>query len=216
MSPRRILVVVGHPITGSLNHELARRYIAAAESAGGEVRVRDLAEDPISAPDNKDLLRARAGDYGHLEASVAEDIADLHWAEHVVIFFPQWWGTYPAVLTAWIDRTFLAGDAFRYGEGVRWTKLLTGRTARLVMTHDTPGFYNLLVYRDAAVVALRSATLGYCGVRTVGVHRFSPVKGSTEQARQRWLATVAAVGERDGRVAGLPRTDVAMAAKAVG
>ena len=43
MNPRRILVVVGHPIAGSLNHELARRYASAAEAAGGEVRVRDLA-----------------------------------------------------------------------------------------------------------------------------------------------------------------------------
>ncbi|MCE1173484.1 MAG: NAD(P)H-dependent oxidoreductase [Propionibacteriales bacterium] len=216
MNPRRILVVIGHPILNSFNHELARAYAAAAEASGGEVRIRDLAEDFVGSPTSREQLRARPDAYAHLEASVAEDIADLHWAEHVVIFFPQWWGTYPAVLTNWIDRTFLAGDAFRYGEGARWTKLLGGRTARLVMTHDTPGFYNLLAYRDAAVVALRTATLGYCGVRTVGVHRFSPLKGSTQQTRQRWLTTMAGLGDRDGRVDGLPRNDKALAAEAIG
>lgn len=212
MSPRRILVVIGHPIANTLNHELARRYAAAAEAAGGEVRVRDLAEDPSNSPTSTELLRARPGEYGHLEASVAEDIADLHWAEHLVIFFPQWWGTYPAVLTNWIDRTFLAGDAFRYGSSAaNWDKLLTSRTARIVTTHDTPGFYNLLAYRDAAVVALRTATLAYCGIKTVGVTHFSPVKTSTDQTRRKWLATTAALGTQDGRVAGAARVPAAVA-----
>jgi putative NADPH-quinone reductase len=207
MNPRRILVVIGHPILNSFNHELARAYAAAAEAAGGEVRIRDLAEDFGASPTSREQLRARPDAYGHLEPSVAEDIADLHWAEHVVIFFPQWWGTYPAVLTNWIDRTFLAGDAFRYGStAATWDKLLTGRTARIVTTHDTPGFYNLLVYRDAAVVALRTATLGYCGIKTIGVTHFSPVRTSTPQTREKWLANIASLGTQDGRVAGGVRT----------
>jgi putative NADPH-quinone reductase len=208
MSPRRILVVVGHPISGSLNHELASRYASAAEAAGGEVRVRDLAEDPPAYPASREQLRANETELGHLEVGVAEDIADLLWAEHVVMFFPQWWGTYPAVLKNWIDRTFLSGVAFRYGTGLRWEKLLSGRTARLVMTHDTPGFYNLLAYRDAAIVSLRTATLGYCGIKTIGVTRFNPVKGSVAAARTKWLTTVAALGSADGRVPGSVRAAV--------
>jgi NAD(P)H dehydrogenase (quinone) len=202
MSPRHILVVVGHPIASSFNHELALSYSRAAEAAGAEVRVRDLADSPPAVPLTRELLRAPEGASGHLEVGVVEDIGDLHWAEHVVIFFPQWWGTYPAVLKSWVDRTFLSGDAFRYGTGASWHKLLTGRTARLVMTHDSPGFYNALAYHDAAITSLRTATLGYCGIKTVGVTRFSPVKGSTPQTRQKWVARVADIGSRDGAMAG--------------
>jgi NAD(P)H dehydrogenase (quinone) len=206
MNPRRILVIIGHPIADSLSHELAHRYAVAAEAAGGEVRVRDLAVDPAGSATTRDQLRARPDSYAHLEPSVAEDIADLHWAEHLVIVFPQWWGTYPAVLKNWIDRTFLAGDAFRYGtSAAHWDKLLTGRTARIITTHDSPGFYNLLVYRDAAVVALRTATLAYCGIKTVGVTHFSPVRTSTDQTRQKWLVTAGALGTQDGRVSGALR-----------
>ncbi|MBA3022019.1 NAD(P)H-dependent oxidoreductase [Propionicimonas sp.] len=208
MSPRRILVVVGHPIAGSLNHELARSYASAAEAAGGEVRVRDLAEEPPAYPVSREQLRAHVTELGHLEVGVAEDIADLRWAEHVVIFFPQWWGTYPAVLKNWIDRTFLSGVVFRYGAGLRWEKLLSGRTARLVMTHDSPGFYNLLAYHDAAIVSLRAATLGYCGIKTVGVTRFNPVRGSVATAREKWLSRVAGLGSADGRVPGRARAAV--------
>ena len=34
MNPRRILVVIGHPISHSYNHELARTYASAAEAGG--------------------------------------------------------------------------------------------------------------------------------------------------------------------------------------
>lgn len=202
MTARRILVIIGQPFTSSLNHELAHSYVRAAEVAGGEVRVRDLAEDSPSLPAKRDQLRAPNGDLAHLEIGVTEDIEDLRWAEHVVVFFPQWWGTYPAVLKNWIDRTFLSGVAFNYGSGSRWEKLLSGRTARLVMTHDSPGFYNLLAYRDAGITALRTATLGYSGIKTVGVTRFSPVKGSTPEIRAKWLAAVTKLGKGDGRIAG--------------
>lgn len=202
MNPRHILVVIGHSVSGSLNHELARRYANAAEAAGGEVRIRDLAEDPPMYPASREQLRASGADLSHFEAGVAEDIADLCWAEHVAVFFPQWWGTYPAVLKNWIDRTFVSGVAFSYGSGVRGVPLLSGRTARLVMTHDTPGFYNLLAYRDAAIVSLRTATLSYVGIKTIGVTRFSPVKGSTAADREKWAATMARLGASDGRVVG--------------
>ncbi len=202
MNPRRILVVIGHPIADSFNHHLARAYAEAATSAGAEVRVRDLSAEQPAVPSSREQLRARPGAYEHLEPVVAADLTDLHWAEHIVIVYPQWWGTYPAVLTAWIDRTFLAGDAFRYLASPRWSKQLTGRTARLVMTMDSPGFYNLLAYRDAAVTALRSATLGYCGVKTVGVSRFGPVRDSSPERRERWLHAIAARGATDGGVPG--------------
>jgi NAD(P)H dehydrogenase (quinone) len=202
MNPRRILVVIGHPVPESLGHQLARSYAEAAEAAGGEVRIRDLAEAQPASPSSRELLRVVDGDLSLLEPAVSEDIADLLWAEHLVIVFPQWWGTYPAVLKAWIDRTFLSGIAFRYGAGMRWEKLLSGRSARLVMTADTPGFYNRLVYRDAAITALRAATLGYCGIKTIGVSRFDPVKGSTLERRHQWIARMARLGETDGQIAG--------------
>jgi len=162
-----------------------------------------LATDQPPYPSAREQLRAPGGEMAHLPVGVAEDIADLQWAEHVVIFFPQWWGTYPAVMKNWIDRTFLSGVAFNYGSGTSWEKLLTGRTARLVMTHDSPGFYNLLAYHDAAIAALRTATLGYSGIKTIGVARFSPVKASTPEVRAKWLAAVAGMGTADGRVAGI-------------
>lgn len=196
----RILVVVGHPLAGSLSHELAEHYVQAARAAGAQARVRDLCENQPTSPSDRASLRSvRDDDRSWLEPLVAADLADLEWAQHVLIVFPQWWGLYPAVLKAWVDRTFVSGVTYRSLPGYRWEPLLTGRTARLIMTFDVPRWYNLLVYRDAAIAALRHATLGYCGVRTIGVSRFSPVKTSTAELRARWATQVAAFGSADAR-----------------
>ena len=132
------------------------------------------------------------------EPPVAGYIADVEWADHLVFFHPQWWGTYPAALKAFIDRVFLSGFAFRYRERSALSeRLLAGRTARIVMTMDSPGLWNRLAYRRASEASLKNATLSYCGVKTIGVSRFSGVRFAEEPARDKWLADVARFGVRD-------------------
>ncbi|TQL01496.1 NAD(P)H-dependent oxidoreductase [Cellulomonas sp. SLBN-39] len=205
--PLRVLVVVGHPLAGSLVHALAAAYVEGASDA--QVRVVDLAVDPVPAhPASIDELRAaRDGSTAHLGADVVRYVADLRWADHVVLLFPQWWGTYPAVLKAWVDRTFLSGSAFRYGPGRRWERLLRGRTARIVMTMDSPRWWNRLRYRNAAETSLRHAVLAYCGVRVTGVTRFAEVRHQDAATREAWLRTAARLGAQDARRPRAPRVE---------
>lgn len=207
----RTLVIIGHPHRGSFTHALAERYVGGlraagpaagragdASGAGSEVRVIDLAEREFALiPDDRAALRAPGGDTAHLEPSIRGFVDDVAWAEHLVFFFPQWWGTYPAVLKAFLDRVMLSGTAFAYGRGHVSTRLLGGRTARIVMTMDSPLAWNRLVYRNAAETSLARATLAYCGIRTIGISRFTPVRFSTAERRAAWLAGVQRLGERD-------------------
>ncbi|MBN9213763.1 MAG: NAD(P)H dehydrogenase [Microbacterium sp. SCN 70-200] len=206
----QILVVVGTPIADSLNHALADAYVDSARAGGAEVRVIDLAVDPIPAhPRHRDELRAPRSDADRpLDPDVARYIDDVRWADHLVVFHPQWWGTVPAALKAFIDRVFLSGSAFRYREkSLLSERLLTGRTARVVMTMDSPTFWNRLVYRGAAEASLTRATFGYCGVKTVGITRFTPVRFSTAPTRAQWIAQTATLGRKDAaRIA--PRDQV--------
>lgn len=205
----RILVIVGTPIADSLTHALAAEYAKAAADAGADVRTIDLARDPIPAfPTQRGELRMpRDGrDDLPLDPDVARYIDDVMWAEHLAFFYPQWWGTYPAALKSFIDRVFLSGATFRYRPtGKLWDRLLTGRTARVVMTMDSPRAWNALVYRNASETSLTKATLFYCGVRTLGVSRFAEVRHTTEATRAKWLREASRLGARDGsRASTLP------------
>ncbi|MGP7959586.1 NAD(P)H-dependent oxidoreductase [Sanguibacter sp. A247] len=199
----RTLVVVGNPVPGSFTHALADAYVAGLREAGeDDVVVRDLAATRLPHdPPSRALLRAPGGATDHLEPVVAELVAELLAAEHIVVLFPQWWGGQPAVLKAWLDRVVLSGSAFRATAGTGLPgKLLRGRTARVVMTMDSPRWWNQLVYRDSAVVQLTRATFWYTGVRTVGVDRLTVVKTSTPERRSAWLARIEQRGRRDVRL----------------
>ncbi len=201
---QRILVVIGTPLPTTLNHALAYAYIDAARQGGAEVRVIDLANDPIPGhPRSREELRAPRDENDRaLAPEVDRYLADVRWAEHLIFFYPQWWGTYPAALKAFIDRVILSGAAFRYREkNALPKKLLVGRTARIVMTMDSPTWWNRLAYRNAAETSLKRAILGYCGVKTTGITRFSPVRFSDETTRSRWIARSAALGTKDAAVA---------------
>ncbi|MFT4157528.1 MAG: NAD(P)H-dependent oxidoreductase [Microbacterium sp.] len=202
---RRVLVVIGTPLPATLNHSLAHAYIDAARAGGAEVRVIDLADDPIPAhPRSREELRAPRDERDRpLDPEVARYLADVLWAEHLVLFHPQWWGTYPAAMKAFIDRVILSGAAFRYRDrSAVPERLLAGRTARIVMTMDAPTWWNRFVYRNAAETSLKRAILEYCGVKTVGVTRFSPVRFSDETARADWIACATGLGRKDAAMAG--------------
>ncbi|KQQ93882.1 hypothetical protein ASF62_06765 [Leifsonia sp. Leaf325] len=197
-SPSNTLIVIGHPIADSFNHAVAAAYADAARESG-EVRVLDLADlDFELSPDDRDSLRTgREGEVDHLDAGTRHAIELVRWADHLVFVYPQWWGTYPAVFKAFIDRVFVSGFAFRYGSGHRSEPLLGGRTARVVMTMDSPTAWNRLVYRNASETSLIRATLRYCGIRTVGVTRFAAVRFSTEERRAAWLDQARAIAQTD-------------------
>lgn len=198
MTTPRILVIIGTPLQDSLIHALAAAYESGA--AGAEIRVIDLARDEIPGhPTDRNELRAPRNENDlPLDPAVARYVETLAWADHVTFIYPQWWGTYPAALKAFVDRVFLANTAFRYRPaGKLWDKLLTGRTARVVMTMDSPNFWNRLVYRNASETSLSRAILGYCGIRTTGTTRFSEVRHRSDAVRAGWLTQMQALGAKD-------------------
>lgn len=189
----RVLVILGHPRNDSLCGALFEAFRAGLGDAGLEfraLRVADLdfdpdvhKESPADQPLEPDLQRAQ------------ESIA---WAEHLVFVYPTWWGTLPARLKAFLDRTLTPGFAFRHRSDGTWERRLTGRTAQLLTTMDTPQWVYRWIYGAPGHRALARATLGFCGVRTVRKTVFGPVIGSDAARREAWLARARADGRRLG------------------
>ncbi len=131
-----------------------------------------------------------------LEPDLVRAQRDIAWAEHLVFVYPTWWGTFPALLKGFLDRVMTPGFAFRHVSADLWDKLLTGRTADLLTTMDTPPLIYRIIYRAPGRQALARATLGYCGVRTARVEAFGPVIASSSAQRSLWLDRAQASGAR--------------------
>jgi putative NADPH-quinone reductase/1,4-dihydroxy-2-naphthoate octaprenyltransferase len=183
--------VNGHPREGSLSDALAEAYMAGAGEAGAEVRglrIADMRFEPnVLSPSPTDQ---------HTEPSVEDAMCMVAWADHIVFVFPTWWGTMPALLKGFLDRVLMPGFAFEdRNDGEGWDKLLTGKSAHLLTTMDTPPFVYKWIYGAPGLNGLARATLGFCGITPVRRSIFGPVKGSDLRLRERWLAEARAAGE---------------------
>lgn len=187
---KKILVIMGQPNRESFCGAIAETYANAA-SDNHEVKklfLSDLKFDPI--------LRAGFKSGQELEPDLAEAQKLILWAEHLVFVTPVWWGSVPALLKGFIDRIFLPGFAFKYhSNDPWWDKLLSGRTARIIYTADSPKFWLWFSHRDAAIRTLKNATLEFCGVKPVKTLCFPMIRKSTPEQREKWLKQTASIGK---------------------
>ncbi|VVE70210.1 NAD(P)H dehydrogenase [Pandoraea captiosa] len=113
------LIVVAHPERDSLTHALAARIAdgITASSAPGAGQSRHSAEiadlsaegfDPRFTADDLAAFR----NAGPVPADVAAEQARIDRADALVIVYPIYWWSFPALLKGWIDRVFTQGWAY--------------------------------------------------------------------------------------------------------
>ena len=189
---KRILMILGTPKNVSLCTALGEAYAQGARDKGHVVRQLKLGEmsfDPI--------LRSGYEQSQTLEPDLLEAQRQIHWAEHLVFVYPVWWGGIPALLKGFFDRTFLPGFAFKYrNRSQLWDKLLSGRTADLLVTMDTPPWYFRWIYGAPAHRQMIRTILGFSGIKTRRLSEFAPVRPSSEAQRQNWLRRAESLGSR--------------------
>lgn len=180
---KRVLVILGHPSSNSFCRAIADAYVEGARSAGNEVRrisIGELSFDPV-LHEGYNAIQA-------LEPDLLEGQAAITWAQHIVFVYPNWWGAMPALLKGFIDRVFLPGFAFKYREGSQfWDRLLSGRSAHLLVTMDTPPWFFRWVYRMPGHNEMKRTILEFSGIKPVAITSFGPIRGSTQQKREGWL-----------------------------
>lgn len=189
---KRILVILGHPSEDSLGGALALSYAKGAEASGHAVRSIALGKlkfDPV-LHDGYAKIQA-------LEPDLVAAQEAMAWAEHIVLVYPVWWGSIPALLKGFFDRILLPGFAFKFREdSLRVDGLLAGRSAHLLVTMDTPPWYYRWIYRMPGHNQMKRTILGFCGIKPVTVSSFGPVRGSRPAAREQWLARAFRYGSR--------------------
>ncbi|MFA4134114.1 MULTISPECIES: NAD(P)H-dependent oxidoreductase [unclassified Brevibacillus] len=187
-----ILVIIGHPDPESYCSALAHAYMQGAAGKAAQIRTIDLSQIAFD-PNLKYGYRKRT----ELEDDLKEAQDLIRWADHLVIVYPTWWGTMPAILKGFFDRVLLSGFAYKYREGSSlWDKLLTGKTAHVIVTMDTPSWYNRLIYWQAGHIVMKRNILKFCGIKPVKTTEISGVNAAAEEKRKKWLEKVKQLGER--------------------
>jgi putative NADPH-quinone reductase len=188
----KVLIINGHPDKKSFCFALAESYKKGADTNGGQcqlVHLIDLNFNPILTNGYRLI--------SELEPDLLKIQQDILKANHLVFVYPNWWATFPALLKGFFDRVFIPNFAFKYHDkGPLWDKLLKGKTARLIVTMDTPKWYYCLVNRSPGHNAMKIGILEFSGIKPVRITAFTPVKSSNDLKRQKWLKEVEELGRR--------------------
>lgn len=193
---KRITIIDGHPdpSTERLNHALADRYMQGARAAGHEVRRIDVARTDFP------LLRDPDDFYsGNPPEAIRNAQRDIAWADHLVFFYPLWDGDMPALLKGFLEQTFRPGFSMEYAGARRFPKkLLTGKSARVIVTMGMPAFIYRWLFSEHSLKSLKHSVLELCGITPVRETLIGSVENCGEAPRSKWLELMSQVAEEDG------------------
>ncbi len=176
----KVLLVHAHPEPRSFCAAMRDRALATLTRAGHEVTLSDLYAmgfDPVAGP--RDFGRRRDADYlnyaleqrhgfetGTLSPDITAEVAKVRAADLLLLCFPLWWFSVPAILKGWFDRVFLSGPFYggrrfydRGGLAGRRATCLISCGSRAHMLADG-GIHGPL---EGMLRHLLQGTLGYVG-----------------------------------------------------
>ena len=137
------------------------------------MEVADLAAegfDPRFGPADRHTYRV-GGDFPE---DVAREQRRLDAAEHLVLVFPVYWWSMPALLKGWIDRVFVNGWAFDVGQAGALRRNLGRLTVHLLpIAGDDASVYERHGYGEALRTQIEHGIVDFCGAKrgvTVLIH----------------------------------------------
>lgn len=188
---KNIVVICGHPDADTLTGTMLDRYQAAAEDSGHSVRrfnLGDMQFDPILHKGYKEIQ--------HLEPDLITLRDAITDCDHLVIAYPNWWCTMPALLKGLFDRFWLPGFAFNFNkETKKIEKHLTGKTARVyVMSGSHSPFQTWWRFGDYTN-EIQYGILEFAGIKTQ-VTTYGPCEKVGDTCRNKWIKEIESHGKK--------------------
>ncbi len=190
---KRIVIIQGHPDPAGEHfcHALAESYAAGAREAGHVVTTIAVAE--LDFP----LLHSKEEwEHGELPSALRPAQDQLRDADHLLIIYPLWLGTMPALLKAFFEQVMRPGFAMSFDDKGRWVKHLKGRSARVVVTMGMPALAYRWFFRAHSLKSLERNILKFVGIRPVKETLVGMIENISPEKRERWCEDLKALGRK--------------------
>lgn len=187
----KLLLVLAHPLEDSFTAAIATVVRDTLVGNGHSVDWLDLYRegfDPCLTADERRSYYADPYD----ASAVAEHVDRLRAAEGLVLVFPQWWFSFPAILKGYFDRVLAPGIAFEHrANGGIEGRLTNIRVLFALTTTGSPWWVIRLILGDPVRRVLKRGIGSLCAKRLKFVMlTMYDLDRSTRMERERHLGRV--------------------------
>lgn len=178
---KTICIIDGHPHRGGghLCHALAEAYKAGAKAEGHKVTSLTLTDMGVNfLRDPAEFEKAATGDIAKAQKAVGA-------ADHVVIIYPLWMGTMPALVKAFFEQLARGGFALKETDHGWPLKMLKGKSARVIVTMGMPAAAYKIFFGAHGVKSFENGILSMAGFKPV---RETLIGGAGELSAKRAAA----------------------------
>ena len=192
----KTLIVFNHPYEGSYCRAILQAVETGLQEAGNPYKVINLDKDgfdPVMrAKDLKAFAmagKAMANALDEVDPLVMKYKDDLEWADRLVMIFPIWWMTSPAMTKGFIDKVIFPAVAYNMVKG-RLVSRLPIRKVTVITTMNTPADIYRDMFDNSIEGSLVKGTFRQIGIEDIEWISLNGVKQAAPEQRAAWLEEV--------------------------
>ena len=190
----KTLIIYYHPHEGSFCSAIRDAVISGLEVGKHEYKLVDLGLDEFDpvmrAKDLKVFAMAgRIGEEGleGVDPIVLKYMKKLRWAEHIVMIFPIWWMSMPAMMKGFVDKVIFPGVVYKM-EGGNLVSMLSGlKQVTIITTMNTPSDVYKSMFNNSIEGSLIKGTFNKIGIHDIRWISLNMVKQVGDEKRWVWL-----------------------------
>ena len=190
----KTLIIYNHPHEGSFCSAIRDAVISGLDIGGHEYKVINLDKDgfdPVMR--EKDLKAFVEGgrDSGMwpegVDSLVMNYVQKMQWAERIVMIFPIWWMSTPAMTKGFIDKVIFPGMVYKMESGKLVSMLSKLKQVVIITTMNTPAAIYESNFGNSLEGSLIKGTFNQIGIHDIRWISLNMVKQVGDEKRWVWL-----------------------------
>ena len=190
----KTLIIYNHPHEGSFCSAIRDAVQSGLDTAGHSYKLINLDEDKFDPVMHEKDLKAfvqggRLGEAGTegVDPLVMSYVEKMRWAERIVMIFPIWWMTMPAMMKGFVDKVIFPGMVYKM-DGSRLVSMLSGlKQVTIITTMNTPVDIYKDVFNNSIEGSLIKGTFNQIGIHDIRWISLNMVKQVGDEKRWVWL-----------------------------
>ena len=190
----KTLIIYYHPHEGSFCSAIRDAVQSGLETGSHTFKLINLEADKFDPvmheKDLKAFVQGGRNDLkgiGDIDPLVLNYVEKMRWAERIVMIFPIWWMTMPAMTKGFIDKVIFPGMVYRMEGGKLISMLSRLKQVIIITTMNTPTAIYETNFGNSLEGSLIKGTFNQIGIHDIRWISLNMVKQVGDEKRWLWL-----------------------------